>query len=794
MELNDSAKLKRAGTLPVRVARLSRDEPVSVKAGKAEANAFADAAGKTGQAWDPPSKVRVETLGAGQAAALGGVGVGVRVARADGGEDRGRVRLALSYQDFRDAYGGGFAGRLRLVRLPACALATPRPADCTAVPVTVPAVNDVKAGELVADVEVAPAARAGAGGAAPTSEAAIYLLAASAAEAPGAGDGTFAATDLKPSGTWEAGTSGGSFGWSFPLPEPPSPAGNGPDLELSYDSAAVESMSWATNPQSGWAGLGWDLPTAFIERRFPTCSQEGVMPTGLGDLQCWESPDANDGRADSNDQTNSELILSLNGVSGRLVREPASGTWHTEQDTGWKIEQVPGAEAGDAYWKITDQTGMVYRFGYRRDASWQTRYVGDEAGEPCYSSRYSSSLPVCAATWRWNLDQEVDSDGNVIDYSYVREVNNFCWHPTATCTNTGTGPRYASYDRGGYLQRVEWGHNQRIPESVPTTKMEFSSVDRENFEIPGDLQCDTTAACTNRTTAYFITKQLDTVTTYARRPGTSEWDDVAKVDLDYKVVTSYVGDGPQDVRFYLWLDAIRQTGLAGDGQIELPKIGFDAVMLPHKTIWDEFATPQTSYVETPGLGAIDNGLGGRIEITYGQATPCAEGTQSDCWRHTYTYLTWREMQVCSGGVCWTEWREVPATVKLDYQKLLVTKVVEKDLVGGSPDRVTRYQYLGTPAWLTPISFIDPLIGNDEPNEWRGYGKVRTISDAEDPANSTVTTQTFFRGLGATITDFDGNVHPDPRAMAGQVLEERSWRRSTGGVATVTAKATTIPLS
>jgi len=42
----------------------------------------------------------------------------------------GQVRVALSYAGFGGAYGGAWATRLRLVRLPACALTTPRRPAC----------------------------------------------------------------------------------------------------------------------------------------------------------------------------------------------------------------------------------------------------------------------------------------------------------------------------------------------------------------------------------------------------------------------------------------------------------------------------------------------------------------------------------------------------------------------------------------------------------------------------------------------------------------------------------------
>lgn len=99
------------------------------------------------------TKVKVETLSAEKVRALGGVGIAARLTRADGSTGAGKVRAEFSYAGFRDAYGGNFAGRLRLMRLPACALETPRPRSCVIRPTMVASDNDIKAGTLTADVE-----------------------------------------------------------------------------------------------------------------------------------------------------------------------------------------------------------------------------------------------------------------------------------------------------------------------------------------------------------------------------------------------------------------------------------------------------------------------------------------------------------------------------------------------------------------------------------------------------------------------------------------------------------------
>ncbi|WP_189237081.1 hypothetical protein [Planomonospora parontospora] len=100
-EVRADAGLERAADLPVRIAA-------------------ADKAAAVGT-------VKVETLAPEAVRKLGGVGVAARIERADGSAAPGRVRAEFSYAGFRDAFGGNFASRLRLLRLPVCALTTPRP-------------------------------------------------------------------------------------------------------------------------------------------------------------------------------------------------------------------------------------------------------------------------------------------------------------------------------------------------------------------------------------------------------------------------------------------------------------------------------------------------------------------------------------------------------------------------------------------------------------------------------------------------------------------------------------------
>ncbi|SIS11913.1 hypothetical protein SAMN05421833_1291, partial [Microbispora rosea] len=212
---------------------------------------------------------------------------------------------------------------------------------------TLPVVNDVVHGRVTAvlDADPAPVAGSGVAAAGAAGDASVYVLAASAASTASDATGSFAATDLKPSGTWQVGLSGGGFSYSYPLPAVPAPGGSAPGLALQYSSSSVDSLTSYTNNQASVVGLGWELNAGFIERQFVPC---GAYEDRLEGHLCWESPDGT--------ASGSALTLSVGGRSSQIVRDSDSGTYKTADDFGWKIQYVTsGGQSGQPYWKVTDQ-------------------------------------------------------------------------------------------------------------------------------------------------------------------------------------------------------------------------------------------------------------------------------------------------------------------------------------------------------------------------------------------------------------------------------------------------------
>ncbi|MET0237113.1 MAG: hypothetical protein ABW224_20860 [Kibdelosporangium sp.] len=96
-------------------------------------------------------RIRIETFDQPAAWRAGIAGVLFEVRRADGGNGSATASLELDYSAFRHAFGGDYASRLNVVRMPDCV------APCGP-PLPVAARNDVQNGKITADVPVGPRA------------------------------------------------------------------------------------------------------------------------------------------------------------------------------------------------------------------------------------------------------------------------------------------------------------------------------------------------------------------------------------------------------------------------------------------------------------------------------------------------------------------------------------------------------------------------------------------------------------------------------------------------------------
>ena len=193
---------------------------------------------------------------------------------AKGGVD---VVVSIDYSQFRWALGAEWSQRLQLVEWQCDPPVAQVVAKECGNPIPLADVsNDFEAGTLTATVHLGgqPAdAPAGASRAGLFTGDGSTLGLASAA-------GSFQATSLSNSGSWQVGGNNGSFSYSYPIAAPPAFNGLGPSVALSYDSSGVDGITSSVNSQAGEVGLGWSLSAGQGFIRPARGLFSGAMPVG----------------------------------------------------------------------------------------------------------------------------------------------------------------------------------------------------------------------------------------------------------------------------------------------------------------------------------------------------------------------------------------------------------------------------------------------------------------------------------------------------------------------------------
>ncbi|MEU6460829.1 RHS repeat-associated core domain-containing protein [Streptomyces sp. NPDC046976] len=698
------------------------------------------------------ARISVEVLDRKATEALGVKGVVLKVT---GPRSGGHARLGVDYGTFASAYGGNWAGRLTIVRLPDCAVRphSPKSGKCrSATPVR--SVNSRSQQRVTADLAFATggvtrgrtAASPGLVGTAGQT----MLLAVTAGSA--SADGDYKATPLAPSSTWEAGSSSGTFTWSYPLKAPQPAAGKAPDLAISYDSGAVDGRTATSNNQGSLIGEGFDLTSSYVERKYGSCDDDGQ--DGKYDL-CWKYDNAS---------------LVLNGKATELVKDDTTGEWRLKNDDASKVTHSTGAANGDdngEYWTVVTGEGTKYVFGLnkldgagtdeRTKSVWTVPVFGDDEGEPGYSGGGSFADRAEKQAWRWNLDYVEDTHGNAMSYWYEDETNNY---DKLGDDNTGTG-----YTRGGYLKEIRYGQRAAALFSgtpAASNKIVFSYAERclasgtgcdsltedtrDNWpDVPFDRICKDGDKCPYLDSPTFFTrKRLTGVTTYA-------WDAAAATPA-FAPVDSWAlkqlyldpGDTGDATDQSLWLDEIKHTGRHGT-EVALDPVKFSHVFLPNRV---DGPSDDILSFERPRLKTIVSETGAQTIVDYlpgdcvaGQSMPEPDENTKRCY-----------------PVYWSPNGE--KTPILDwFQKYPVSAVRTTDPLGGSEAVQHTYQYSGGGAWHYND---DPLTPAKERtwSQWRGFGKVTHLTGPSDATQSKSVT-VFLRGMnGDRVLGSDGKT-PDP---------------------------------
>ncbi|WP_405535280.1 RHS repeat domain-containing protein [Streptomyces canus] len=742
-----------------------------------------------------PRRAQVQVLDQKTARALGMTGVILAVRTLEGG--RGTADIALDYSGFQNAYGGDWASRLTLRQLPSCVLTTPDARGCQQSR-SLASDNDVKSKTLSASValpaasasartENEPVTESPAGRRSATGRAAAdgtVLLAVTAAASGASGD--FKATPLSSSASWSAGGSSGAFTWTYDIATPEVPGGAQPDLGLSYSSQAVDGRTAATNNQANWIGDGWSMEPGYIERRYVSCADDASGGNGTdksGD-QCWKKDNA---------------VLNLGGQSNVLVRDGSSGEWHLEDDDGTKVEKVTDTSRGNdddngEYWQVTTPDGTRYYFGYNRlpgwsegkaqtNSTWTTPVFGNHDKEPCHADAYKDSW--CQQAWRWNLDYVVDPHSDAMAYYWTSDTNYY-----GRNVNPDTGASTATaYDRGGYLDHIEYGlrsdavYSQKAAGRVDFTVAERCLSDCGTFDkdhaknwpdVPFDQYCKFGDECKDRFSPSFWTrKRLTKIDTLVLTGGAYKNVDTWQLAHGFPPT----GDGTDPA---LWLSSITRTGHTGTGDVTMPAVTFKAQKLANRV---EGATTGGDADPVPPLVryrvyGIDTETGGTIGVTYSPAD-CKPGnvpTPSSNTRRCYP-------------VMWSP----PDAPAADYEPYLdwfhtyvVDQVLEADNTGGAPVKETDYDYLEGMAWgkeedeFTKAKYL--TYGDRQ-----GYGRVQVRTGAPASDRQTLKEYRYFRGIaGAQVKDHEGIAVTDHPAFAGMPREEATFNGVGGTLETTTS--------
>ncbi|MFE7130735.1 RHS repeat-associated core domain-containing protein [Streptomyces sp. NPDC057638] len=640
--------------------------------------------------------------------------------RPDGAAAVGLVRAHLDYAPFAEVFGGGYASRLTLVELPACALTTPDRTACrTAKPL--PTTHDRERKTLTAPRVTLRARTA-------------TVLAATTTAAGDKGD--YQATSLSPSATWNVSLNTGDFSWNYGLPVPQVPGGLLPAVGLSYASGSVDGRTATTNNQSSWAGDGFSLWPGSIERRYKPCADDGVKNADgfkPGDL-CWSHDNA---------------YISFNGKAGELVPTGAD-TFKLREDDGTKIDRLTSVNRGNGdndgeYWRVTTPDGSRYYFGYHRlpgwtegkettDSAWTVPVYGDDAGEECKGTTFATSW--CQQAWRWNLDYAVDPHGNALAYYYTKETNHY---------GRNLEPKdNTPYVRGGTLDRIEYGlRSSSMYGTQALARVRFTSAERclplgsANcrtidtqssywYDTPWDLNCAAGATCDQgRVAPAFFTRKLLTDVTTEVLDGTAyEKADSWKLTHDW---------GMADTDYQLRLRSIQRTGHSATPAITLPPTTLGYTQLANRL--DKTGDGYAPFIKDR-LSSVADESGGQIDATY-SAPACS-----------WTALPTPETNTTRCFPQYTGGSETDDPTLQWFNKYVTTAVTETDRTGGAPDKVTAYDYLGGGAWHYDDD--DGLTKEKHKtwSQWRGYGQVRTQSGGQGGAAALRTQQDsyFLRGM------------------------------------------------
>ncbi|MFC4135789.1 RHS repeat domain-containing protein [Hamadaea flava] len=736
-----------------------------------------------------PAGVTVEILDHTMTAGHG-FPVVLRLAQTEASTAAGTVNVTVDYAKFKDAYGADWSSRLRFSAVTDCALTVRTAVSCNARPIA--SHNDPQAHTLSADVELPAATAASKRSAGETSDGGLLTLAVTSDTSSNAGD--FSASAPTPSSTWSAGKSSGDFAWEYPLRMPPSLGGPTPAVGLSYSSQSVDGRTAASNNQPTWIGEGFSFWPGSISRGYKACSDDlggnATNTTKTGDM-CWGTYNAS---------------LSMAGHSGELIRDDSTGKYRMKNDDGTRVELLTGASNGDnngEYWRVTTPDGTQYFFGLNHlpgwtagkaetASTWTVPVFGNNPGvngqpdEPCYSSTFANAY--CDQAWQWNIDYVLDVHGNSMSFWYGKESNNYA--------RNNTDSKVSQYVRGGFLDRIDYGTDNRTTvnsvatDTVYTSTKPPMSVDftQDNRCIPGstcdsahpaswpdvpwDLKCTSTTSCPGLYAASFWTQyRLASVKTQV-------WGGSAYRDVEMWTLTHSFPDPGDGTRPGLWLEKIGHVGLVPSSTsvegsaVTLPDVTFAGTQKQNRVDADHDGLLKMNWWR---VAYIYTETGAKIGVQY-SAPECVAGssmpTSPDNNYKKCFPVYWTRPGYTSPTIDW-------------FHKYVVTAVTESDMTSGAQRTITGFAYSNSttvPLWHYDAD--DGLVPASRKTwgQWRGYDQVDTTKG--DSGEQTFTRTRYFRGMNGDKTPSGGRTVTvdgisDDDAFAGMPRESITYNGPNG---------------
>ncbi|SCL30352.1 intein C-terminal splicing region/RHS repeat-associated core domain-containing protein [Micromonospora nigra] len=495
-----------------------------------------------------------------------------------------------------------------------------------------------------------------------------------------------------------------------------------------------------------------------------------------------------------------------------------SGTWTTANGDGSKVELKTGGVNGDAdgeYWVVTTRDGTKYHFGRNRLPGWSegkpvTNSVltvpvyGNHAGEPCYQAGDWHGSH-CTQGWRWSLDYVEDVHGNAMSLWWAKETNNYARNFNFKSP--------VSYDRGGYLTRIDYGQRKdTVYTAAPLARVTFDVAERcfaeggltcseanFNSEIPDDyriwydtpaaLNCDADGKCWDVSPSFFTRKRLDKITTFAQRR--SGLTDLQKVD-EYQLTQSFptLLTGPNTA---LWLESIQRTGHGASGTAA-DRITLNPVRFVHNR---EDMPNRVEDDDRPGFSRLRiervvNEYGGETVVTYSAPEgACDTGVGLPTTTAGYQANT----RLCYPSF----WHPDPAADdEIDWFHKYVVKAIEElpAIDGAANSTRTEYAYANAAWRLAEQEFTKK--SRRTYSQFAGFEQVTVLTGPETPelgSERTKSVTRYFRGMGDTVevTDITGaRIADDREPFAGRVAEELTYASAGDPAADWLTRSVTYP--